>query len=147
MGAKTYHAFFGASLAGEEYEEGVKKLGQGTHLRRAGTLLFAGLLGHQLITGGLFGSMEDPDELKDIYEGKKLVEIKRGRFWEGGGTPYRGMETNYFRPHQHHLLMTKAYEKSVWGDDHDLYNPITKFFLKNFYILFRRKIIMKDLIL
>ena len=132
MGAKTYHAFFGASMAGEEYEEGVRKLGGSTHLRRAGTLFLAGLLGHQVITGGLFGSMEDPSELKDIYEGKKLVEIKRGRFWEGGGTPYQGMETNYFRPHQHHLLMTKAYEKSVWGDEHDLYNPITKFFLKNF---------------
>ena len=42
------------------------------------------------------------------------------------------METNYFRPHQYHLMMTRSNEKSVWGDEHDVYNPITKFVLKNF---------------
>lgn len=132
FGAKAYHAFFGASLSGDTYEEGVKSLGGGTAVRRAGALFFAGFLGHQLLTTGIFGTMETPQELHDTYSGQKLVEVKRGRFWEGGGTPYAGMETNYFRPHQYHMLMTQADEKSVWGDDHDIYNPITKFFLKNF---------------
>jgi hypothetical protein len=130
--SKAYHAFFGASLRGEDYESSIKKMGGSTHLRRAGILFGAGVLAQQLLTGGLFGSMEDPEELKEIYEGKKLVEIKKGRFWEGGGTPYSGMETNYFRPHQYHLLMTKSQEKSVWGDEHNVYNPISKFILKNF---------------
>lgn len=130
--SKAYHAFFGASLKGEEYESAIKKMGGNTFLRRAGILFGAGVLGQQLVTGGLFGSMEDPEDLKEIYEGKKLVEIKKGRFWEGGGTPYSGMETNYFRPHQYHLLMTKSEEKSVWGEEHNVYNPISKFILKNF---------------
>ena len=132
FGAKAYHAFFGASLGGPEYEEMTQELGEKTYLRRAGVLFAAGFLGHQLLTTGLFGSMEDPSDLKDTYEGKKLVEVKKGRFWEGGGTPYSGVETNYFRPHAYHLMMTQANERSVWGDEHDIYNPITKFFLKNF---------------
>lgn len=132
LGAKTYHAFFGASLGGETYDTAVKNMGGKTFLRRGGILFAGGLFAQQLLTGGLFGSMEDPSELKEIYEGKKLVEVKRGRFWEGGGTPYSGMETNYFRPHQYHMLMTKSDEKSVWGDEHDVYNPISKFILKNF---------------
>lgn len=132
FGAKAYHAFFGASLAGEEYEEISMRHGGKPALRRAGVLFAAGFGLHQLLTTGLFGSMDDPDDLKATYEGKKLVEVKRGRFWEGGGTPYSGMETNYFRPHQYHLMMTRSNEKSVWGDEHDVYNPITKFVLKNF---------------
>ena len=132
LGAKTYHAFFGASFSGEDYETGIKKLGSGTLLKRAGILFAGGFLGHQLLTGGLLGSMEDPEDLKQVYEGKKLVEVKRGRFWEGGGTPYKGMETNYFKPHEYHSLMTKSQEKSVWGEEHDAYNPISKFILKNF---------------
>ena len=132
FGAKAYHAFFGASLTGDEYEGMIQRIGGSTGARRAGILFTAGFLGHQLLTTGLFGSMEDPSELKDTYEGKKLVEVKKGRFWEGGGTPYSGMETNYFRPHMYHLMMTQADEKSVWGDEHDVYNPISKFILKNF---------------
>lgn len=132
FGAKAYHAFFGASLQGEMFDEAMAADGRKTYLRRGGVLVAAGFFGHQLLTGGLFGSMEDPSELKDTYEGKKLVEVKRGRFWEGGGTPYSGMETNYFRPHMYHLMMTRSDEKSVWGDEHDVYNPISKFILKNF---------------
>ena len=82
FGAKAYHAFFGASLAGEEYEEISMRHGGKPALRRAGVLFAAGFGLHQLLTTGLFGSMDDPDDLKATYEGKKLVEIKRGRFWE-----------------------------------------------------------------
>jgi hypothetical protein len=132
FGAKSYHAFFGASLAGEEYEEISMRHGGKPALRRAGGLFAAGFGLHQLLTTGVFGSMDDPDDLKATYKGEKLVEVKRGRFWEGGGTPYSGMETNYFRPHQYHAMMTRSNEKSVWGDEHDVYNPISKFVLKNF---------------
>lgn len=132
FGAKAYHSFFGASLGGEAYREGLEKLGLKPRLGRAGTLFAAGMLVHQAVTGSLFGTLETPEELTEIYEGKKLVEVKNGRFWEGGGTPYEGMETSYFRPHAYHLLMTKAKEKSVWGDEHAVYNPISKFVLENF---------------
>lgn len=93
----------------------------------------------QLLTGGLLGSMEDSETLKDIYSGKKLVEIKKGRFWEAGGTPFEGGQTSYFRPHAYALMMNRTREKGIWGEEEDEISPIKKFFLKNFtYELERR---------
>lgn len=130
--SETYHAFHGASMAGDAFDTAARDIGYKPWLRRAGTLFAAGFLLHSAIFGSLLGSMENPSELREIYSGKQTVEIKKGRFWEGGGTPYEGTTVNYTRPHAYHLLMTRAEEKSVWGDEDELYNPITKFFLKNF---------------
>ena len=68
-----------------------------------------------------------PLELQDIYYGGKNVEVKTGRYWEAGGTPYKGLETAYLRLHLYHLMMSRAEQKSVWGDDDSRFNPITKF--------------------
>ena len=144
FGAEIYHSFFGATLegdvtrtiAGEEvtktYQEFAEQLDAKPMFKRFGLLVAGTALVHQLFTTGIFGSMEDASELKEIYSGKKLIEIKAGRFWEGGGTPYEGNETRYFRPHQHAILMSQARERAVWGDETESFNPITKFFLKNF---------------
>jgi hypothetical protein len=144
LGAEIYHSFFGATLKGDvtmelggeiekgTYDEFAKKLGAAPVFRRFGAL-FLGVAGiHQLATGGLLGTMENPDELKDIYAGKKLVEIKKGRWWEGGGTPLEGNETSYFRPHAYASLMTQAKARAVWGDETDEYSPLTRAVLKNF---------------
>jgi hypothetical protein len=144
FGAEIYHSFFGASMKGEvtrniggdevtkTYDEFAKGLNASPIFRRFGAL-FLGVAGaHQLLTGGLLGTMENPDELKEIYSGKKLVEIKKGRWWEGGGTPLEGNETSYFRPHAYVSLMTQAKERAVWGDETDEHSPLTRFFLKNF---------------
>lgn len=135
-GLNTFYSFFGADLAAESADtlaelgvQGFKGLGK---LGRIGTVAGGVLLGHQLLTGGLLGSMETAQELKDTYSGKKLVEVKTGRWWEAGGTPFSGAETSYFRPHQYHLMMTRAEEASVWGSDSDRFSPTAKFFLKNF---------------
>ena len=144
FGAEMYHSFFGASLSGElerevdgetkkvSYDKLAGELDAKPILRRFGALALGTALIHQIVTTGIFGSMEDPDELTEEYSGKKLVEIKKGRFWEAGGTAYEGGATSYFRPSLYASLMSKAAERSVWGDDTERFNPISKFFLKNF---------------
>lgn len=132
LGTQMYHAFFGASMSGETFEKGMKEAGSRPIFARLGTLAVGGMLLHQALTGSLFGTMETVDELKAEYSGEKLVEVKRGRWWEGGGSPFEGKDTHYFRPNMYVSLMNKADEKAVWGDEYNKYNPITKFFLKNF---------------
>lgn len=143
FGAEMYHSFFGATLSGEvrdpldpdknvSYDKVAKSLDAKPILRRFGALALGTALLHSIATSGFFGSMQDPQEKVDEYSGKKLVEIKKGRFWEAGGTAYSGGQTSYFRASRYASLMSKAAEKSVWGDDTERFNPITKFFLKNF---------------
>jgi hypothetical protein len=157
FGAEIYHSFFGATMTGdvnitidgketvkeitekglkklvpETYEEVAKRLKASPMVRRFGALTMGVTLLHQMMTGAFFGMMEDPEELKGMYSGEKLVEVKKGRWWEAGGTPYEGGQTSYFRPHAYHSLMTNAREKSVWGEEADTYSPLTRFFLKNF---------------
>ena len=144
LGAEIYHSFFGATLKGDvtrvvdgeevtkTYDEFAKNLKASPVLRRFGALFLGVAATHQILTGSLLGTMENPDELKDIYSGKKLVEIKKGRWWEGGGTPLEGNETSYFRPHAYVSLMTQAKERAVFGDEVDEYSPLTRFMLKNF---------------
>ncbi len=148
FGAEIYHSFFGATMKGEisedvvknltgeegvkTYDEVAKSLNASPMVRRFGALTLGVTLLHQMMTGAFFGMMEDPDELKATYSGDKLVEVKRGRWWEAGGTPYEGGETSYFRPHAYVSLMNKSRERSVWGDETDTYSPLTRFFLKNF---------------
>jgi hypothetical protein len=153
FGAEIYHSFFGATMKGEinielggertvktlggeqvamTYGEVAAKHNMSPIVRRFGALTLGVTLLHQMMTGAFFGMMEDPEELRAVYSGDKLVEVKRGRWWEAGGTPYEGGETSYFRPHAHVALMSKARERSVWGDETDEYSPLTRFFLKNF---------------
>lgn len=144
FGAEMYHSFFGATLSGEltrtidgedvnvPYAKLAGELNAKPILGRLGALVLGVTAVHQVLTSGFFGSMEDPGEKLDYYSGKKLVEIKAGRFWEGGGTPYEGGQTSYFRPSLYASMMSRASEKSVWGDDDERFNPFTKFFLKNF---------------
>lgn len=162
FGAEMYHGFFGASMSGEvdvdipdittkvkdssgeitrylSYDEIAKELGATPIVKRFGALTLGVTLIHQMMTGAFFGMMEDPDELKAEYSGEKLVEIKKGRWWEAGGTAYEGGKTSYFRPHQYAMLMRKAKERAVWGDEVDEYNPLTRFFLKNFTYHLERK--------
>lgn len=136
--AEAYMNFFGADLGRDRaLMQEVRDLGFGARgptgrLGRLGAVGLAAFVGHGLLTGGLLGSMETSDQLRNIYSGKQLVEMKKSRWWEGGGTPFEGGETSYFRPHAYALMMNRVREKSVWGDKDDTYSPIRKFFIKNF---------------
>lgn len=127
-----YHAFHGASMEGEKFDAYAKHINYKPMFRRAGSIFAGGFILHSLLTGSLLGSMEDPGELKEIYSGKKLVDIKKGRWWEGGGTPYEGGDVEYSRPHQYYSMMQRSEQKALWGEEDEEYNPFSKFFLKNF---------------
>lgn len=137
---KAKFSFFGANVAADkQLAENIKRLGfkgptgwggmMGGRTATVGLLVFAA---HQFFTGGLLGSMQSSEELKDIYSGKQLVEVKKGRWWEGGGTPFEGGRTSFFRPHAYHLMMTRSRQRGIWGEEEDSRSPIMKFFLRNF---------------
>jgi hypothetical protein len=66
----------------------------------------------------LLGTHETPDELRDIYSGKKEVAIRKGRWWEfGRSTAYEGGRIDYYRPHALERLRTRAYQKGIWGTE------------------------------
>ena len=139
--AKFVHALFGATMQGEQLlgnaldGGGVfAKHGFKTRAGRIGTI-FGGVLAlQQLATGAMFGigSMEGPSELQAIYSGQRKVQVKRGRWWEGGGTPFEGAGVKYHRPHAYVAMMTRSRQKAAWGENEDETSPIKKFFLKNF---------------
>ena len=134
QGATAYHAFFGASLKGDEFLKTMEAMKAKPVMGRAGMIFGAVLGAHQILTGGLFGfsELEGAGELMDVYSGKKEIAVRRGRWWEGGGTPYHGAEEQYFRPHWYHLMMSRGREKAVWGANEDEMSPLEKFFYKNF---------------
>jgi hypothetical protein len=156
-GAQAWYSFFGADATHEATASAIRAKGFGeiplpnflkhvsssfptslpvSPTAKLGTMASVGLAVfglHQLVTGGLFGSMETASELDDIYSGRELVKVKKSRFWEAGGTPFGGMEGGaYFRPHAYALMMNRVREKGIWGDDEDKISPIGKFFRKNF---------------
>lgn len=130
--SKVTHAFFGASFQGDTFIEGAKNLGIRDRVGRYGAVFGLGFLAHQLITGGLFGSMETASEKAAIYSGEQLVAVRRGRFWEGGGTPFEGRDVMYHRPHAYVQYMNRTNQKSLYGEDEDKISPIKKFFIQNF---------------
>ena len=134
--SKVVNAFFGASFQGQKaIDNPLTK----NWLGRYPALFAAGFLTHSLLSGGLLGSNKTSSEKAAEYSGKELVAIKKSRYWEGGGTAFEGGETAYYRPHLYHTYMNRLNQKSVWGQDEDLFSPIKKFFLSNFtYELERR---------
>lgn len=136
--SQVYHSFFGADANYDRVMRAeVEKLGFAGitpvgKLGRLATLGLAAMGAQQLLTGGLLGSMESSGELSDIYAGRKLVEVKKARGWEGGGQPFGGGETSYFRPHALALMNARTRERGIWGEGEDDISPLMKFFKKNF---------------
>lgn len=69
------------------------------------------------------------EELEDIYSGRQEVEVKKGRFWELGRSPFEGTKIDYFRPHWYARMMQRSKQKSLYPDDP---NPIAQWFKENF---------------
>jgi len=136
LAAQAWYGFFGADAStNTNMKKAIKNMGFGGPTGRWGRLATIGAAvfgAHQIIFGGALGSMETTEDLKKIYSGEKLVEIKKSRFWEGGGTPFEGGQTSYFRPHAYSLMMNRTREKGIWGSDEGERSPLGKFFTKNF---------------
>lgn len=79
-------------------------------------------------TSGLgFGTLETPEELKEVYSGAKLIPVKRGQGWEFGRTPLEGGDTLYWRQHWLPRLLAKSKLEAQ-----EEYTPIERTLLKNF---------------
>lgn len=126
------YGFFGATLHEAETSKSIRQLGFHNPLGTAGLLFFGALGAHQLLTGGLLGSTQSYSDLRAEHTGRKMVAVKKGRYWEGGPTPYEGAETAYYRPSAVALVMNRVRQKGLWGADEDRRSPIAKFFIKNF---------------
>lgn len=137
--SKVVNAFFGASFQGEEVIEDALTSRTKNYLGRYPALFLFGAIAHSFVSGGLLGSMKTATEKSAEYSGEKLVAVRRGRFWEGGGTPFAGRDIMYYRPHAYHTYMNRVEEKALYGEDEDTISPIGKFILENFtYELERR---------
>ncbi len=132
MGAKVWHSFLGVQPKVSVLKGDLAAANATAHLGRVGTLFAAGAVGWSLLTGGLLGSMEGPGELRDIYAGRKYVEVRESRGWEAGGRGFEGGEITTLKPHAYVTYMARARQKSIWGVDEDEISPIKKFLLKNF---------------
>ena len=139
------HAFFGASMQGSvgqvtvdgvlkdlSFSQAAKDIGYKPILGRYGKLFVGTAAAVSLVTGGLLGSMEGPSDLMAQNAGKKLVAVRQGRFWEGGGTPFEGTNIQYWRPSAYSSYMSRSRHKATWGENEDQISPIRKFFLENF---------------
>ena len=130
--AQAGYNFLGADTGEAGFAAAAKAKGFKLPLGKTGSVFGLAMLGHQLVTGGLLGTMETAQELRDQYSGKELVEVQNARWWEAGGIPFEGGDTSYYRPHWYALMMNRVREKGVWGENEDSRSPINKFFTKNF---------------
>jgi hypothetical protein len=93
------------------------------------------LAGTALIMPFLPGALipsQRPEELEDIYSGKKEVAVKKGRWWEFGRSPWEGTKTMYYRPHWYPRMLMRAREKSIYGEEEGELSPLTKWFKREF---------------
>jgi hypothetical protein len=135
-------AFHGADVHKIAREEGWKTLGPGgikrMHLGRYG--IIAGTIATGLaFATGQFASPDKPEELRAKMEGDELLPVRKGRYWEGGGTPFEGRQVMYHRPHWYAMMSSRARQKAIWGEDEDDISPIGKSFRKNFTYYLEKK--------
>jgi hypothetical protein len=130
VGEQVRHAFFGADPS--ELKDAIKAKGFLGGTGRAFTILAGAVLGHAALTGWPVASSESYDTLSKQYSGESLVEVRKSRYWEAGGTPFGGGDTSYFRPNYYQLTMNRVRERGIWGDNEDSISPIGKFYKKNF---------------
>lgn len=67
------------------------------------------------LPGALVGTSSE--ELKELYSGKKEVEVKANRWWLFGGNAWEGSHTQYFSKHNIAKVNADATDKVRYGDD------------------------------
>jgi hypothetical protein len=81
-----------------------------------------------LLTTGLVGTKETPQELRDLNKGKRLEVVRRNQKWEMGQGGYEGDDALYYRPTLTARLSSGATQSGASGN----HGPVAEFFLKNF---------------
>lgn len=96
-------------------------------------MLIGGAVGTALIAPFLPGALipsERPEELEDLYSGKKKVAIRKGRWWEFGRSPYEGQRIDRFREHWYPRMLARAKEKAIYGEEE--LSPFERWYKENF---------------
>ena len=75
----------------------------------------AGLIASLPFLAGAIGSKKTPEELQKVYSGEELQEVKQGRNWITGITPYEGDGIKHFAPHWTVQAITDAAKRSKLG--------------------------------
>lgn len=73
----------------------------------------AGLLGHTAIGGANIG--QTPQDIKDEYAGRKLIEVRKSRFWGFGRQPFEGGRVDYMAPSWYQRLLKRPYMTNIYG--------------------------------
>lgn len=63
------------------------------------------------------GAEKSAQELDDEYSGRKMVAVRKGRFWESSFTPWEGAQIDYYRPNWYAKLMDDAKNEELYGGD------------------------------
>jgi hypothetical protein len=101
--------------------------------------LIAGAAAMLPFVPGMLGSRKTAAELRDIYSGKEPVEVRAGRWWELGNTPFSGRRITMYRPSWFARLKARPERVSLWGSEeeywhhHPLLHPLR--WLRNPYAL------------
>lgn len=88
------------------------------------------------IPGSLIPSKR-PQELADLYSGKKKVPIRRGRRWEMGRSSWEGENIERYQMHWYPRMLLRPTEKAIWGEDAP--GPVKRWFIENFTYNLERK--------
>jgi len=83
------------------------------------------------IHGALVPS-ERPEELRKIYSGEKEVPIRRGRHWMFGRSKWEGERPLAHVPHWYPMMISRAREKAIWGENEEEISPVEKWWIENF---------------
>jgi hypothetical protein len=83
------------------------------------------------VPGALVPS-DRPEELRDLYAGRQMVPVRKGRWWEMGSSDWEGGRIQYWRPHWFHRLRTRATDYALWGEDADSMSEFEKWWKKEF---------------
>ena len=83
------------------------------------------------IATGQLAAKKTPEELKGLMAGEEMVDVMAGRWWEAGGTPWKGTHIKFQKPHWFAMMKSQARDKALWGDDATM-SPLRKFFIQTF---------------
>ncbi len=79
------------------------------------------------ILARVLGGLETPEELRELYTGKKEVAIMTSRWWTFGRTPFSGKKPEYYAPHWTVRAQERIGDKALFaGDENWLFKAIKK---------------------
>ena len=75
----------------------------------------------------LLGGLETPEELRELYSGRKEVAVMTSRWWTFGRTPLAGKKPEYYAPHWTVRAQARIGDKGLFaGDESWLFKAIKK---------------------